>query len=502
MKNSLQFKSMVKSCFPFLAIFAITFFFFSLFEFNKKMPLFSGEDSFYHVGMAKYISQNGIPQKFPTLFFTTLNEKFVDHQLLFHLTLIPFIKIFGENIGPKILNITFIALAFSFLYLIFRQKKLYLSWFYPLLLLISMPSDFYFRMAFIRVQAAALFFMTAAIFFIISKKYLWLGIFAFLFVWLYGGSIFMPGFILLYFISQLLTGEKIDWKIISFGLGGFILGLTINPYFPKNIHFLYSQIFQTGIGAKSYSGGEWHPYDSWYWFSISLTSIIIFFGGILLVLAKHIKLRSIDILLVTISIFFLILQWKSKRFVEYWPFFGALAGIFLAAKYFEEKSKIFSNSKAHIAGGAISMSILMLLVGYKANIEITHGYNDTATPIDLVNTKSVNQYLLDNSRAGEIIFTDDWDMFPFYFYFNQKNNYIVGLDPEFMNQFDHTLYEEYAAISSGLDGNNLERIKADFKASWVLVSKDHPEFRYNLISNPELFEKSFDNSDYTLFKVK
>lgn len=485
---------------PLAAVFLISFIFFSLFQFKEKMPLFSGEDSFYHVGMAKFILNHGIVQTFPYLQFTTINANFVDHQLLFHLILIPFIKLFGENLGPKIMDVLFISLAFSTLFLVFNHFKLKLAALYTIIILFVMPGDFYFRMAFIRVQGVALFFITLSYYFILKNNRLGLFILSFLFVWLYGGSVFLPVLVAIYLFSQLLSGEKIDWKTIIAGLLGFVLGLILNPYFPKNISFLYSQIFQTGMGAKSYSGGEWRPYDTWYWATISMIPIILFFGSTIFALVRGFKIDTKKMTLIIFSVFMLILQWKSKRFVEYWPFFASASGILIIGQYFEQYL-IQINRTKHIIWFSMISTLLLFLIFVKASTEITQGYTDTQTPINVAATQKVNQYLSDNSKPGEIVFTDDWDVFPFYFFFNQTNYYIVGLDPEFMNQYDHTMYEEYASISSGNDSNNLNRIKTDFRASWVLVGSDHQQFRYNLQNKKDLFTEVFHNSDYYLFKI-
>ncbi len=70
-----------------------------------------------------------------------------------------------------------------------------------------------------------------------------------------------------------------------------------------------------------------------------------------------------------------------------------------------------------------------------------------------------------------------------------------------MNQYDPALYQEFAAISSGLVAENLERIKTDFRAKWVIVASDHPDFRDNLLAEPGLFKQAFSNKEYTVFKV-
>ena len=485
---------------PLTAIFVVCYIFFSLFQFKGTMPLFSGEDSFYHVGMAKFILNHGIVQTFPWLHFTTINAKFVDHELLFHLLLIPFIKLFGENVGPKVMDVLFISLAFSTLFLVFQHYKLKLSALYTVVILFIMPGDFYFRMAFIRVQGVALFMMTLSYYFILKNNRLGLLIVSFLFVWLYGGSVFLPALIFIYLLSQILIGDKIDWRIIVFGISGFVLGLFLNPYFPKNIFFLYSQIFQTGIGAKPYSGGEWRPYDTWYWTTISIIPIITFFGSILITTARNIKVDAKKFALIIFSFFILFLQWKSKRFVEYWPFFATTSGLLIVGDYFEHYFERIKNTKIIIWFSTLA-AVLTFLIIIKANAEISQGFMDTKTPINIRTTENVNQYLLNNSEQGDIVFTDDWDVFPFYFFYNQKDYYIMGLDPEFMNQYSHTLYDEYASISSGDDSSDLERIKSDFRAKWILVGADHPQFRFNLRNRKDLFTEVFQNNDYYLFKI-
>ncbi len=483
--------------------FLVIFSAFSRFQFNLRMPNLSGEDSFYHVGMAKFILANGIPHHFPYLFYTILNNNFVDHQLLFHLILIPFIKVFGDFNGAKIMTIVFVALSFSFLFLIFKEKKLKLSLFYAIAAFFIMPADFYFRMSFVRVQAPALFLMTLAVYLIFRKKLWGLLVLSFLFVWLYGGFVFMPVLAFLYFIALIFTDEKIDYKLPAAILIGTVLGLVINPYFPHNISFLIVQIFQTGLGAKSYSGGEWRPYDTWFWLTSSLVPVIIFFGSLMIGFIRKQKSNSQELLLVLFSFILLALEWKAKRYVEYWPFWAVASGIFLAGPCFEEKILRGKVSGINLkTTTTILLFIVLAVVSIKFSFTQMHkGLSDTRAFFNVSAAEKANNFLIENSEKGDIVFTDDWDVFPLYFYLNQKNYYIVGLDPEFMNRYDGSLYKEFSGISSGRDSSALERIKRDFNAKWVIVASDHPVFKTNLEHNPDLFNEVYSIEGYTIFKV-
>lgn len=481
-----------------------TFLFMYFLQFRRQMSGFSGEDSFYHVGVAKLIAEKGVLTKFPYLYFTTLHGKFVDQHLLFHLLLIPFIKIFGEFAGPKIFICLLFALTSLIIFFILKYFKVKYALLVTLSIIVTLPSDFYFRMAFIRVQAAALPVILLAYYFIVRGKYIPLAILSFLFVWLYGGSLFLPVLIACFLFAQLISGEKLSLKTIYYGLGGFVAGLIINPYFPSNIGYYYAQIFQTGLGAKSYSGGEWRPYDTWYWVSISAIPAMVFSIGLISTYSKSFKKDSKVLALLIFTFFMLLLQLKSKRFVEYWPLFGSLVGLLMIKDLLKTLPNFFQRRLPLMKtiGIAIIVALSATAIVFKAHIEISRAFNDTATPINLDRTKQAMEYLQANSKPNDIVFTDDWDVFPFYFFYNRKDNYIVGLDPEFMNQYNHTLYEKYARISSGKSTAEINEIKTTFKSKWVIVGSDHQQFKLNLENKSDYFQLAYKNSDYSIFKVK
>jgi hypothetical protein len=494
-------------------VFAVVFGIFFALEFNTNNSYFSGYDSFYHVGMAKYIMQNGLPHKFPYLQFTTLNENFTDNHLLFHLLLIPFIKFFGEVAGPKLFIVLSEALIFSFLYVILRKVKLEWALLFTTLAFLLEPSDFYFRQAFVRNPAPSLLFLLIATLYLIDKRWLALTILSFFYGWLYtgGGFLFLIVLLVIYGVVTLFLKKKFDFKLIIYPLAATGLSLIINPYFPANIKSIFLQVWQTGIGAQSYAGGEWAPYDTWFWLTISYVPLAIWLGAITIALYKKSKISRIGWTVFFFSVFLLLMQWKSKRFVEYWPFFAIFSGILLAGKEVQQWLSDFWSSFSSTTKKSVNLLfasgllIVCIIVGYVyAASEWSRAWHDTASTLDfnVDAARDAHNYLINNSNAGDIVFTDDWDVFPLYFFLNQKDYYIVGLDPEFMNQYDPKLYREYAAISSGADSNNLGKVKTDFRAKWVIVASDHPEFRQNLESQPDLFKLVFQNRDYTVFQVK
>ncbi len=494
-------------------VFVVTFSIFYALEFNSRNPYFSGYDSFYHIGMSELIMKEGFTRQFPYLYFTTINKNFSDNHLLFHLLMIPFIKLFGDVVGPKLFIVLTFSLVFVFLFILL--KRLNFAWALPFTFIAFFlePSDFYFRMAFIRDPTPSLLFLVVGLFLVYERRYVAIGILSFLYGWLYtgGGFLFLLTYVIIYEGISLLTRKKLNWKMLIYSTLGTALSLVINPYFPANVKSIFLQIFQTGLQAKQYSGGEWYPYDTWFWFSISYIPLIICFGAIGIALYKGIKISRFSLSVFIFSLFLMVLLWKSKRFIELWPFFAILSGILIAGKQLEEWVKQTTNRvlREHFKKHKLHFIVLLLGIGILGSTSLvfargewSRAWKDTAMDYNVDKAKEAQEFLKSKSNPGDIVFTDDWDVFPLYFYLNQKDYYIVGLDPEFMNQFDHNLYIQFAAISSGNDNKNLERIKDLFKSKWVIVKFDHAEFIGNLRARKDLFDEVFSNGEYFVFKVK
>jgi hypothetical protein len=118
--------------------------------------------------------------------------------------------------------------------------------------------------------------------------------------------------------------------------------------------------------------------------------------------------------------------------------------------------------------------------------------------------------LAEHSQPGDVVFTDDWDVFPVYFFFNSKNHYIVGLDPAFSHRRDPELWQRYVKISRGQtpataivkdarDGKMEDRsievkltdIRDRFAARFVVVDDDHAALRKRLDAAPEFAKRIY-----------
>jgi hypothetical protein len=88
------------------------------------------------------------------------------------------------------------------------------------------------------------------------------------------------------------------------------------------------------------------------------------------------------------------------------------------------------------------------------------------------------------------------------FYHNDKNYYIVGLDPTFMYNYDKNLYNLFADITMAKKSNNLyQEIKNNFHASYFIVDEDRLQLAKNL-QNDGNFTKVYEDTDGSVYKLK
>jgi len=131
---------------------------------------------------------------------------------------------------------------------------------------------------------------------------------------------------------------------------------------------------------------------------------------------------------------------------------------------------------------------------------------------DLDELRSMMAFLQENSAPGDVIFTDDWDVFPPFFHFNRHNHYIVGLDPMFTYEREPDLWNRYVKISRGqvpstirLVGATdddaraavgLEDIREHFGARYVITDRDHRSLANALHGAPGLARLVYPATDF------
>ncbi|MEA3398715.1 MAG: hypothetical protein U9R06_03155 [Patescibacteria group bacterium] len=491
----------------------------SLFTYLHFDQTFADPDSFYHAKMPSILMEQGAITEFPWLSATNLKYNFIDHHFLYHLALIPFVELFPPLFGLKIATIILSSLAILIIFWFLKQLKVRGAFWYIIFLLTINP--FIFRLNLAKAQALVLIFLFLIIYLIFNRRYLSLMLVSALYVWLYGGWPLILLIVGLYVIISWIKNlsEHKNWLINKIGkvklcrqglwlvfnvLAGLLAGLFFSPYFPKNLNFYWQQSFK--IAVLNYQhligvGGEWYPYDFPDLLAAALPFFVLFLFALVIFFSYRKKQSVNGWLFLFLSFLFFGLTLKSRRYVEY---FIPLAVCFSALSITSVIDSIKSNLAKLMPKKLLFLLPLLILLVFspffvrdirKIKRQYSQGYS-------FDRFIGASQWLKQNSNPGDIVFHSDWDEFPFLFYHNDENYYLVGLDPTFMYDSDKDLYQRWVDIVNGNEVNKMYfTIKEIFDASYVFVDMtSNQPFAGNMDGN-FYFEKVFEDESSRVYRV-
>ena len=505
----------IKKNLPIVLLFALIGAYFIFLQWSTTFP---DPDSFYHIKMATLMQKDLIIKNFPWIQFADFTNNFTDHHFLYHVLLIPFTFIFPPLLGGKIATTLFALLAIIVFYLFLKKWQIKSPIFFTLILLSSAP--FIFRINLAKANVLSIIMLLLLTSLLWRKKYFWLAVLSFIYVWLYDGWIMTLLLIFSFNCALYITQKKIEWLTIISAFFGLVLGMIINPFFPNNFKFYWQHIIQ--IGVINYKdiirvGMEWYPYPPLDLFANNIFVFLIIIAAFTLLIFRVIKNQRLNPLnikndftkIFTLFIFASILGLltiKSQRFVEYFTPFSLLAGIFLfdllCPQNFSFKDYINTSFKAkNKINLALIIYLLTVFVLFFA-LNTVNIQKQLTAKYQWNYLENAANWLKKNTPEGSLVFNINWGDWPMLFFHNDHNTYINGLDPTFFYLKNKALYQEWVEIGQGKTKNELaEKIKNNFGAEWILVKSDEIEF-LNSLKNKNNFELKFNDAETRIFFIK
>jgi hypothetical protein len=454
-------------------------------------PNLVGTDGYYHIKFAYLMRMEGLKPDFPWLPLTILNPgEFSDHHFLYHVAMIPFT--FGDLIlGAKWASVFFASLAFLSIWWLLHNQDIPFAGLWALGLL-AVSEAFLYRTSMPRAQSLSLAILALGLNFLLLRKYIFLLPISFIYVWLYDAFPLLVILTVIYLFSIWLIEGKLDFRPLYFVLAGTVLGLLINPYFPHNIVFLarhlLPKIVETGMVRV---GNEWYPYEPGQLLENSLIALGLFLSGVIALGLSNQRMKSRTATALFITIFFGLLLFQSRRFIEYYPpfalIFAAMAWTPLIANLSngygtvprktedqganQSPSRLTGSKVTWLVGGGLAVIILFSIWFTIQNAQT-----------NLQDTKPAQRYsqasswMIQNTPKGARIFQTDWDDFPRLFFHNTWNTYLIGLDPTYLYLKDPELFELWVDITQGREQVPSELIYQRFAAEYVVSNLAHKKF--------------------------
>lgn len=477
----------------------------------QASPVFSDPDSFYHAKMAVLMRDRGVIHEFPWLDLTVLGENYTDQHFLYHVLLIPFVTWLPPLVGIKLATVVFAALLAVTVYWLLRQFRV--GWAFGLVILLILIRPFVFRMMLAKAPSTSLIFLLVGLGWIFHYHLRRLFGLAFLYVWYYGGFALLTVIAVTYAVVSAglnrLTGvhvhrwvEKIfalvgrharrfrhrplNLWLVGTVVAGTLAGLVINPYFPANLTFYSHQLINIGIiNFRSVIGvgGEWYPYGFSELIAGSAFASLLILIALAAMVLKFRRPSKQTITLALLTVFFLVLTLKSRRYVEYYvPFAVLFAGFSLhdslaqsrgGEVWRELRRLLLQSSWARWMAGFVA-AVILFGFGYLAARDYVGNWRDLRQGFSATRLEAVSQWLMANTPPGSRVVHSDWDEFPVLFYHNSHNTYIVGLDPTFLYKADEQRYWAWVDITLGRYTGDVHAAVTDtLDSQYILVANGH-----------------------------
>lgn len=465
-------------------------------------PAILDNDGYYHIRWSRMLADAApFPPPFKSLPLTTLNESdYADHHYLFHVMLIPFT--FGDmRLGAKTAAVVFSSLGILSLFalLVIYEVPYKWLWLGPV---IASSEPFLYRMSMTRAPALSLVFLGAAAWLLLRRKLLLFGLLSFLFVWSYSLFPLIFAFAATYTISIYLAERRIDLAPMLVCAAGIMAGLVINPYFPQNIWLFRDHLMMKLTVAYSVDVGiEWYPYESWTFLASSGLAFAIFIAA-LIAFDWRSRLHDIKpLFFLIIGIIFLVMAFKSRRFIEYWPPFAV---VFAAFTFGPKLSNFMWNEfgqKRDLVIASVTACILAIVCIGAMEMAVMGARLGVRSEADPETYKGASEWIAENVPKGSVIFNTDWDDFPMLFYYNPDYAYVVGLDPTYLYDRNPELWRLYERITLGRDRNPAPSIRDRFGAEYVFTDNSHTAFLSEAEDSGD-FTIVYQDEDTTVLKIK
>ncbi len=509
-----------------LLAFAVAF---AEFGFLHADATFADPDSFYHAQMAVRLAQHGLVTDFPWLAQTVLGDAYIDHHLLYHVLLIPFVTWLPPLAGLKLATVLFAAVAVATFHWLLRRLEVRGAWLYTGVLLVSNP--FLFRIGLAKAQALSLTVLLVLIWLVIQRRSLAAAVLSFAYVWLYGGWPLAGVVVAAYVLAgaptvlgrtaqgrlrvdgrRLRVKLRADAALVGAVGGGLAAGLVLSPYFSTNLVFYWHQIVE--VAVVNYRnvigvGGEWYGYPPLELLAAaSVTFLFALVAGVLFALSWRRQSTRTGFLAV-LALLFLVLTVRSRRNVEYLvPFLILFAGAafdrlgrVLNVRSFTREFLGFARGSPIVLAGLLTPLVLFPVIIVR-DLAAVRSANAQGQPFD--RWGPALRWLRDAAPAGAVVFHSDWDEFPQLFYHDDRQYYIVGLDPTFLYKEDPVKYDRWLqATTAKLDREELHRVVAvEFRAAFVLATlARHAGFDTLVASYPAAFVPVYRDREVAIYRV-
>jgi hypothetical protein len=226
--------------------------------FTRPSRLFDA-DSYLHLALARTIAAHGFVDHLEWARFSTLGHAYGDKELLFHVLLVPFVKLGDAELGGKLaLALLCAAIALSLWELGTRALG---RWGFLIPILVFGSGSFMLRAIRLRPELLSLLLAIWIVWALAERRYIIAAGLAFAFSFAHTAFHSLLGLALLFFAWQRGSERRWEWQLPAAVAGGIAIGVLLHPQFPHNLSVFWVQNVEFfRLKDRLDIGGEFQPH--------------------------------------------------------------------------------------------------------------------------------------------------------------------------------------------------------------------------------------------------
>jgi hypothetical protein len=381
-----------------------------------------GDDSYRHLKMASRLATEPSAVFRDPWLLPYAWPKPVDAWFGYHLLLAPFTVVLPVILATKLFtSLIYTSLAYVSI-LLLRQLDVE----YPILwamLIVAGSGTALYRATLSRPFLLCNLMVLLALYFTLRGKPIAVGLISALHAASYSIFVFVG---LAPAMAFLLRRDRRSLRTFLASGAGMAIGLLSNPYFPENVRFDVICLALVNIARRAHVqlGIELEPITFW-WFAASAPVMVVWILALFRFVKRRPALRSEAWLLFALSLVTLAASIQVSRTMDLFvPMAVSFAAVMLS-----------SWVRTHRRDFLYLMALPLLICG--GNAVLTYFNMRQAVPHERF--LGISRYLEANA-AGELIANAQWDEYPFLYFWNSRNRYVIGIDPTLLYLSDPRKY--------------------------------------------------------------
>ena len=470
-----------------------------------SIPTLFDADGYYHIRVAKFITQYGPALNFHWARYSILAEHFADKDFLYHVLIIPFTFLPNMILGAKLAAVIFaIGLYLVFFWLLRRYAKRQL--FAPFLIIFFLAPHFLCVLGSPRPRILIIALTLLFVHFLIKRNWKALVPITIIYSLTHITGPFLLFFTFICEAVRYIDEKKLEVRTIFAVAAGAMIGILIHPNFPNNLLMFYLNAILTPVYGLKWGlelGAELFPISTRD-FAMEYPFIL---GGVILVLALgastgH-KIRTqTKIWMVMAGLFFLLSFFSQYYIIHSYPFILIALAAYLS-DWWESRGRMLGIWRykrfvrwvfSLIAVGIFAVTSLSTYRSFRDLSRSQMYYN--------LHYERVAEWMSNHIPPGELIFHSNWSDGQYFIGLNPQDDYLVAMDALYMYYWNPEKYKLYRDVVFGRTKDPYAALKDEFGIRYGYVGKNYFSGLINQIRPDERFEILVEDGMGLVFKLK